>query len=181
VSLGLGRISTVRSVLRSARIGTNRCRSLDWNSSADYLYAKIGQSSEITSWSPTTRTTSSRSTMRSLRRAPSFERVGGDAVDVAQAPVGFLVDEGDGVGREERAVGAGAFESVRRVLGGVAEGGLAEREPGVDAGPEGAILGEGEALPGLGEPDCCRATCLERAHAAWMMGITQAARGVASA
>ncbi len=29
--------------------------------------------------------------------------------------------------------------------------------------------------------ECCGATCLERAHAAWMMGIAQAARGLASA
>jgi hypothetical protein len=28
---------------------------------------------------------------------------------------------------------------------------------------------------------CCRATCLERARAVWMMGITQAARAVSAA
>ena len=40
--------------------------------------------------------------------------------------MGFLVDEGDGVGREELAFGAGAFEAIPDVLGGIAGGGLAE-------------------------------------------------------
>lgn len=61
-----------------------------------------------------------------LASSAEFQGVGRDAIDVAEAPVGFFVDEGDGVGREELAVGAGVFEAIPDVLGGVAGGGLAK-------------------------------------------------------
>jgi len=75
-----------------------------------------------------------------------LEGVGGDAVDVAQAALGVLVDERDGVGGEDLAVASDVTQAVVEVLGGVAGGGLAEGEAGVDAGPEGAVLGEREPL-----------------------------------
>lgn len=78
-----------------------------------------------------------------------LEGVGSDAVDVAETAVGLLVDEGEGVGGEELAVGSGAFEAESQVLGGVAGRGFAEGEPAVDARPERAVLGQGEPLASL--------------------------------
>ena len=80
-----------------------------------------------------------------------LEGVGGDAVDVAQATVGFLVDESDGIGGKQVTLRPCLFQAMADVLGGVARCGLAEGEAGVDAGPERAVLGEGQPLPGLGQ------------------------------
>lgn len=88
-----------------------------------------------------------------LPAAAEFEGVGGNAVDIAEAAVGLLVDESEGIGGEDLALGSGSFQAVSDVLGGVTGRGLAEREAGVDSGPEGAVLGETKALPGLGQPD----------------------------
>mgnify|MGYP000359699620 CR=1 FL=1 len=63
----------------------------------------------------------------------ALEGVGGDAVDVAEASVARLVEQGDGVAVEEDLVAPDEAESVREVLGGVVglRGNLA---------PEGAIV-----------------------------------------
>jgi hypothetical protein len=86
-----------------------------------------------------------------LMPGAELEGVGGDAVDLAEATLGLLVNEGDGVGGEELAVGSGAFEAKGDVFCGVAGGRLAEAEAGVDARPERAVLGQGEPLAGLGQ------------------------------
>jgi hypothetical protein len=61
-----------------------------------------------------------------LASCTELQGIGRDAVDIPEAPVGFLMDQGNGVGREEVAVGAGMFEAVSDVLGSIAGGGLAE-------------------------------------------------------
>ncbi len=54
---------------------------------------------------------------------------------------------------KELALRSSSFQAECNVLGGVARFGLAERESGLDAGPEGTILGECEPLPSFGQAD----------------------------
>ena len=57
----------------------------------------------------------------------------GNAVGVSERALGVLVDFGDGVDREEVALGAGGSEAMSQVLARIGEAGLVEREAVVDA------------------------------------------------
>ena len=72
----------------------------------------------------------SRSTMRSFLFWASLRQA------VAQVAAAGLVDEGDGVRREDFAVGAGALHAMSKVLGGVGCARLAEGDASVDARAE---------------------------------------------
>src|SRR5690606_33510198 len=75
-----------------------------------------------------------------LTASRSLEGVCGDAVGVAEATAGRLVEHGERVGGEDTLLAAHLLEAIADVLGGVGRGGLAEMEPGVHARPEGAIF-----------------------------------------
>ena len=85
----------------------------------------------------------------------TFERIGGDAVDVAQAAIGRLVHEGDGIAVEGvGGVGtACVLKSLLDVLGGVVGCGLSEMQAGMNARPEGAVTAETQAGVELREAD----------------------------
>src|SRR5512137_1668970 len=76
---------------------------------------------------------------------------GGDAVDVAQAPEGGLVDHGDSIGGEEVAVAADRLEAEGDVVGGVLGDEGVNGESVVNAGVEAAVAPERHAVIELGE------------------------------
>jgi hypothetical protein len=81
------------------------------------------------------------------------ESVGGEAVEVAQAAEGRLVEHREGVRRDDGAGGPGGLKPVFDVLYGILGLGFAEAESAVDARPQRAVLAQGQALPELGESD----------------------------
>jgi hypothetical protein len=81
------------------------------------------------------------------------EGVRGEAVEIAHGAEGGLVEEDDGVGREDLAVAAGARQAHAQVLGGVLGGEGRDVEAVVDARIQRAVAAEGEALAEFGEAD----------------------------
>src|SRR3954469_6609915 len=77
------------------------------------------------------------------------ERGGGEAVEVAHGADGGLVEQHGGVGGEDLAGAAGAFEAHAEVLGGVIRGERADFEPVMNTGVQRAIAAEREALAKL--------------------------------
>src|SRR5258708_8424209 len=75
-----------------------------------------------------------------------LERIGGESVDVAEAPLGLFMQEGKRVGVEELPFTARVLKPMRYVLRRIAGLCVPEREARVDPGPERAILRVGEPL-----------------------------------
>jgi len=88
-----------------------------------------------------------------LSASGALEGVGGDPVDVAEATVAGLVEQGDGVAVEEDLVAADKRKTVCEILSGVIGLGLAEREPRADARVERAVDTQLHALVELGQSD----------------------------
>lgn len=79
--------------------------------------------------------------------------VGGESIDVAEGATGVLMQESDGVKREQVAVAAGASEARPEVIGGVVESEGRKDEASVDAGEQTAVLAEPEAVEQIRQPD----------------------------
>src|SRR5690242_4079702 len=78
---------------------------------------------------------------------------GGEAVDLAQATEGGLVDHGDSVGGEDVTGAADLGEAHADVLGGVVRRERVDGEAAVQAGMQGAIATKGEPVIELGQAD----------------------------
>ena len=79
------------------------------------------------------------------------KRGGGEAVDLPQARAGRLVQSASASAAKISRSAADATEPHADVLGGVVEGHGPDREPAIDAGVEGAVLSQLEAILELGE------------------------------
>lgn len=112
-----------------------------------------------------------------LAASRSLEGVCGDAIGVAEATAGCLVEHGERVGGEDTLLAARLLEAVADVLGGIGWGGLAEVEPGMHPRPKGAVLAQSHAVVHLGQADqdripctnrrCCGACRVSRLSGAW--------------
>lgn len=88
-----------------------------------------------------------------LAASRSLEGVCGDAIGVAEATAGCLVEHGERVGGEDTLLAARLLEAVGDVLGGIGWGGLAEVEPGMHPRPKGAVLAQSHAVVHFGQAD----------------------------
>lgn len=83
----------------------------------------------------------------------SFQGERRDAIDVAESPLGGLVDEDERVRGEDRSDGTGRFQSVLDVLVRVLGLGFAEAQPHVDSRPQLAHRAQRARLPDAGLAD----------------------------
>src|SRR5215213_9646520 len=75
----------------------------------------------------------------------------GEAVDLAQAGAGALVEEAEGVGSEELAIATGPSQPQADVVGGVVLGHGLDGETAMDPGVERAVFAQLEAVLQLGQ------------------------------
>ena len=88
--------------------------------------------------------------MLELAATGGAQRVGGEAVDVAELADGRLVEQGQCVGGKGRRLAVGELQAVVDVLGRVLGPGVLQRDAAVDAAPKGAMDAETEAAPEVG-------------------------------